>query len=173
MNILNILAEAVNFGEIDPTAAGAVGGVVAGGIMAFILGILVFVLIILAIIWVYFSLAFSAIAKKNGQSSPGLAWIPFVGPALVASKAAQMHWWPILLAIGFWIPYLGALLSLTFSVFFVIWMWKTFEAVGKPGWWAIFQVIPVLNIVWLVFIGIAAWSSSPVTTPIATKTAVK
>jgi hypothetical protein len=36
-------------------------------------------------------------------------------------------------------------------------MWKTFEAVGRPGWWAIFMIIPILNIVYLVFLGIAAW----------------
>lgn len=139
---------------------GAMGGALAGGILAMIMAfLLVFVLIAIAL-YIYSSLAFMAIAKKVGQKSPGLAWIPVVGPALVASKAAKMHWWPILLLVGCWIPFVGGLFSLAFAIFFIIWCWKMFEAVGKPGWWAIFMILPILNIVWLVFLGIAAWGTT-------------
>ncbi len=109
-------------------------------------------------IYVYMSLAFMAIGKKTNYKTPALAWIPLVGPSLIASSAAKMHWWPILLLLGMIIPFLGGLMVLAFWVFFIIWMWKTFEAVGKPGWWSIFQIIPILNIVWFIFLGIAAWS---------------
>ncbi|MFA5060979.1 MAG: hypothetical protein WC494_01525 [Candidatus Pacearchaeota archaeon] len=152
--MIKLLADAA----IPFDSSAFVGGAVGGGLIAFLMGMLVFVVIIGVALWIYMSLAFVAIARRNKQKSPNLAWIPIVGPALIASKAAKMHWWPILLLIGFWIPVLGGILGLAFAVFFVIWMWKTFEAVKRPGWWAIFQIIPVLNIVWLVFIGIAAWS---------------
>ena len=119
--MLKFLADAVAYGDIDPAL---IGGAAAGGLLAVLMGMFVFVLIIGALIWIYMSLAFSGIAKKNNQSSPGLAWIPLIGPAIVASKAAQMHWWPMLLLIGFWIPFVGWIFSLAFTVFFVIWMWK-------------------------------------------------
>ena len=154
--MLNFLAEAVALDGID-TAALA-GGALGGGLVAMVMGCFLFIVLILLAFYIYISLAFMGIAKKNKQSSPGLAWIPIVGPPIVAAKAAEMHWWPILLLVGAMIPFIGFVFSITFAVFFVIWMWKTFEAVDKPGWWAIFQVIPLLNIVWFVFIGIAAWS---------------
>ena len=47
---------------------------------------------------------YMAIGRKAGFSSPGLAWIPVVGPAIVASQVAEMHWWPILLLLAFFIP---------------------------------------------------------------------
>jgi hypothetical protein len=148
----------------DPNAAMA-GGFLAGGLLAMILGMLVFFLIIMAAIYVYMSLAFMGIAKKAKYPSPGLAWIPLVGPSIVASSVAKMHWWPILLLLSYPLVFVFPLFifiawiaMLVYAVFFVIWMWKTFEAVGKPGWWAIFQVLPIVNIVWFVFIGIAAWS---------------
>ena len=65
-----------------------------------------------------------------------------------------MHWWPWLFLIGIIIPFVGGLLLLAFSVFGIIWQWKMFEAVGKPGWWALLCLIPVVN---LIMIGIAAW----------------
>ncbi len=43
-------------------------------------------------------------------------------------------------------------------------MWKTFEAVKKPGWWSLIvlgSIIPILGILfviaYLVLIGLAAW----------------
>jgi hypothetical protein len=146
--------------SIDPNSfgQGAMAGGAMGVLFAFLMGIIVIVLIVALLLYIYMSLAFMAIAKKNKQESPGLAWIPIVGPAIVAAKAAQMHWWPILLLIGAFVPVIGGIFSLAFAVFFVIWMWKTFEAVGKPGWWAIFMIIPFVNIVYFVFLGIAAWS---------------
>jgi len=62
-----------------------------------------------------------------------------------------MHWWPWLLLIVAFLP----IINLVFVVFAIIWHWKMFEAVGKPGWWAILLLIPIVNIIML---AIAAWS---------------
>ncbi len=137
----------------------ALAGGIFGALLALALGLLIVAFIIAVIIWIYISLAFTAIGRKTGHPHPALAWIPLVGPQLIAVRAAGMHWWPILLLIGTVIPWVGWLFALANAVFFIIWMWKTFEAVGKPGWWSIFQIIPILNIVYLVFVGIAAWGS--------------
>jgi hypothetical protein len=138
------------------SSLGPEGSTLVGIIMA---AMLVFAVIGVAL-WVYMGLVYSAIARKARHSSPNLAWIPIVGPSIVTSSIAKMHWWPILLLIGGFIPVIGTLCSLAFLVFFVIWNWKTFEVIGRPGWWAIFMVIPILNIVFLVLLGVAAWSSS-------------
>ena len=161
------------FLQSAPVLDGIAGGAIAGGLMAFIMAFIGIIIVFSLIIYIYMSLAFMAIGKKTNYPSPGLAWIPMVGPALIASKTANMHWWPILLLIGMVIPFIGGLASLAFTVFFIIWMWKTFEAVGRPGWWAIFQIIPILNIVWFVFIGIAAWGNAESSVPVKTAKAIK
>jgi hypothetical protein len=105
-------------------------------------------------VYVYTSFAMMAIAKKARHPHPELVWIPFVGQGIVTAKIAKMHWWPLLLIIGGFIPLIGWIFSIAVCVFSIIWMWKTFEAIKKPGWWAILQLIPVVG---LVLLGIAAW----------------
>jgi len=109
------------------------------------------------ILWIYMSLAYMAIGKKAGLSMPGLAWIPGIGPLIITFQAAKMHWWPWLLLIGMVIPFVNVIANIAFTVYVVIWSWKMFEAINKPGWWAILLLIPVLN---LIMIGIAAWSKN-------------
>jgi uncharacterized membrane protein YhaH (DUF805 family) len=116
-----------------------------------------FFFILAIIVYLYSSFAYMAIAKKAKYPSPGIAWIPLVGPAIITAKTAQMHWWPILLLIGVFIPFIGGLFSLAFAVFSIIWLFKTYEKIGKPGWWAIMMIIPIVG---LVFLGIAAWSKN-------------
>ena len=116
---------------------------------------IVFIIILSIVMYIYFSFAYMAIARKAKYPSPGIAWIPAVGPALITSKTAKMHWWPILLLIGTVIPFISFIFGIAFAVFSIIWHWKTFETIGKPGWWAIMMIIPVVN---LIFLGIAAWS---------------
>ncbi len=149
---MNIFLQAATLNSED-----LIGSGILGGFAALIFAFLIFFIILAIALYIYTSLAFMAIARKTKTEPAGLAWIPAVGPAIIASKIAEMHWWPILLLIGFWIPFLNIILMIIFTVYFVIWMWKTFEAVGKPGWWAIFMIIPLLNIVYLVLLGIAAW----------------
>lgn len=115
---------------------------------------LFFLLLVLLAVYIYISFAFMAIARRTKAMSPGIAWIPVVGPALIASRVAKMHWWPILLLVGIVIPVVGGLFQLVFAVFFIIWLWYMFEKLRKPAWWAILCIIPIVN---LVLIGIAAW----------------
>lgn len=148
MNLFLETATLIN--EMDPYTA--------TGILAAIMAFLVIFLILGLAIYIYISFAFMAIGKKVKYPTPGIAWIPFIGPALITSKTAKMHWWPILLLIGIFVPLVNSLFLLVFGIFFVIWLWKTYEVIKKPGWWAILMIIPVVNIVGLILLGVAAWS---------------
>lgn len=105
--------------------------------------------------YIYMGFAYTAIGKKAKLKNPSLAWIPFVGPAIIAFQASKMPWWPWLLLIGTIIPFVGWIFSIAFAVFWIIWHWKLFEKIKKPNWWAILLIIPIVN---FVIIGIAAWS---------------
>ncbi len=134
-------------------ASGAIGG----GLAAFAITMIIFGAIFALAIYVYMSYVYMRIARKAKYSSPAIAWIPIVGPSLISANLARMHWWPILLLLATPIPFLGQLAALTFAVFLIVWTWKMFEGFGRPGWWAIFWLI---NIVEMVFLGIVAWSNN-------------
>ena len=136
----------------------AMMGIIEG--LSAIIGIMFFIIFIIFIfisivLYIYLSIVYKAIAKKANLSSPNLALIPGFGPLIIAFQASKMHWWPWLLLIGGLIPFVNLLAGLAFFVFFLIWHWKMFEAIKKPGWWALLLIIPIVN---LVIIGVAAWS---------------
>ncbi len=121
-------------------------------------------LIVSIVLWVYTSLAFTAIGRRAKISYPGLSWIPFTGPLITTFRISKMHWWPWLLLIGLLIPVLNIAAFVIFAIFAYIWMWKTFKAVKRPGWWALIpigNIIPVIGLVFsiafFVLVGIAAW----------------
>lgn len=120
-------------------------------------GFLLFLFIFIVAAYIYTSFAYMAIAKRVKYKSPGIAWIPGIGPMLIVSKTAKMHWWPILLLIGAIIPFIGFVFSIALAVFQVIWHWKTFEVMKRPGWWSILMLIPIVN---FVIIGIVAWGKN-------------
>jgi len=115
-------------------------------------------------IYLYFSFAYRAIAKKTNHSHPNIGWIPIIGPCLITSRTAKMHWWPVLLNI---IPFfstmvifmiaknsftynlrliVGLLVLIPFTIFlifFLIWNYKTFRFLNKPGWQSLIGLIIV------------------------------
>jgi len=124
-------------------------------LVGLVLASLAIFLVIAGFIYIYTSLAYFAIGKKARLKSPGFAWIPGVGPLIIAYKTSKMHWWPWLLIIGCLIPVVGAIALLIFGVVTVVWHWKMFESIKRPGWWSILMLIPIVN---FVIIGVAAWS---------------
>jgi hypothetical protein len=130
-------------------------GMYNGGLFALMAGMIVFLILIVIAVYIYLGFAFMAIARKAKLKMPGLAWIPFVGPLIIAYQTSKMHWWPWLLLIGYVVPVIGWIAQIAFAVFAVIWLWKMFEKIKRPGWWAILCIIPIVN---FVLFGIAAWS---------------
>lgn len=130
-----------------------VAAILAFGAIAFIFGVAVYI---------YWSLALMRIAKKIGTEPAWLAWIPIANLYLM-SQMAGMHWWPVLLVVGGFIPIIGVLAAPALMVFTIVWLWKIFEKVGKPNWWAVLCLIPIVN---LVLIGIAAWGEDTTITKV-------
>lgn len=176
-----------------------------GSIIELFSGMTIVIILISLALYIYLSIAYSKIGEKAKLGSPGIAWSP-MGSLVVIFESAKMHWWPFLmLTIGMMLSYLmiflvssiamiytayGILVVITliFVIMAIIWHWKTYEAVGKPGWWVLVPVISgalgfVLAIVGViietliiaiiggviaalgiivhfVLIGIAAWSES-------------
>lgn len=147
------LEEALLISNFDKSAF--VSGALGSGIAALIATFFLFFVLLMLGLYIYLSFAYMAIARKAKYSSPGIAWIPFVGPLIITNQISKMHWWPWLLFIGFAIPVIGFIAAIVFEVFSIIWLWKTFDKIKVPNWWAILTLIPVVG---LVFIGIAAWS---------------
>lgn len=126
-------------------------------ILAVVGAMMMFFVVIVVILYVYSALAFMNIAKRTKTPNAWLAWIP-VGNLVLMANIAKMHWWPVLLLIAFFIPFVNILAILTVYVFLIIWMWKICEARNKPGWWAVLVLIPFFGPIWqLVMMGILAW----------------
>ena len=117
------------------------------------------VMVVVGIVfYIYMALALMFTAKKLNDPQPWLAWIPVANFVLMA-RLAKMHWWPVLLIIGFIIPILNFIAMIAFTVYMVIWQWKICEARNRPGWWVILQFVPFIGGIWtLVMWGILAWS---------------
>jgi len=125
-------------------------------------------------VYIYTSMAFVSIAKKAKYKKPNLVWIPFVGKPLVMARISRMNPWPIWLyltplvnvlvffisvPIGIMFFFLSFLAFVAFTVFYFIWNWKTFEEIGRPGWWVLLALIPSVGpIIYFIMLGIAAWS---------------
>ena len=88
-----------------------------GGLFALLAGMIVASIIIGIAIYIYFGLAYMALGKKAKLKNPALSWIPGVGPLILAFQASKMHWWPWLLIIGMFIPFLNFIASPVFAVF--------------------------------------------------------
>lgn len=78
-------------------------------------------------------------------------FLPVSSPEFNTPLSGILIFWSVLF-------FLGLCLTVVFSVFFYIWFWKTFEAVGKPGWWVLMGLIPYVGIlILLVLLGIIVW----------------
>jgi len=183
--------EALGTGMTSPTSSlGGLGGPLLGSFLPLIAGLLAVMIIVFIVIYVYLALAFKKIGTKAGLQNPNVSWI--FTPLVSVFEISKMHWWPwpvlfigLLLSqllifvspIAFAIIY--ALIAIVFTVMCIIWHWKTFEAVGRPGWWILIPVIlgivgilvalasPIAGfiimiigfIAYLVLVGLAAWGT--------------
>lgn len=133
------------------------GIIVAFAFFSFIIGIG---------IYIYVALAYMRIAQKLNVKNPWLVWIPIANMYIMA-EMAQMPTWPVFLAIGLIIPFVNFFAAVALSIFSIVWNWKIFERMGRPGWWILLSFIPAIGpILIMVFLGMMAWGkdkNSPVT----------
>tara|TARA_Y100000310_G_C20238551_1_gene603504 strand:- start:174 stop:647 length:474 start_codon:yes stop_codon:yes gene_type:complete len=141
----------------------------------------IFLLILMLPFYVYISWAHMKIARRTNTNPSWLAWIPFANLYLL-SKMAKKHWWPVIFFVGGIISLrinffsetlfvvLGLLFLLIFFVFSLIWMWKIFVFVGRPGWWALTILIPSVGfLIFLILLGVAAWGEEKNIEPVRRK----
>lgn len=114
-------------------------------------GIVFLVFLVVAAIYVYTAVVLMVIAKKTKTEYPWLAWIP-VANFYLMTKIAGMPWWTMLLLLLGFIPILGGLVIMAVTT---VWWWKIAEARGKPGWYALLMLIPLVG---FVIMGVIAWS---------------
>jgi uncharacterized membrane protein YhaH (DUF805 family) len=136
------------------------------------IGIVIVLILVLFGIYIYFSIAYSKIGEKAKLGSPGIAWMPRFGKLAIIFESSKMHWWPFLMMIigiilGFIVVMFGleskialyigiGILIVTivvFSIMAIIWHWKTYEAVGRPGWWILVPIISFIVSCVLALIG--------------------
>jgi hypothetical protein len=141
---------------MDPTqitnSSDALAGFFLGGALGVLIALgIVILLLILAAIYVYFALAYQAIAKKLKYKKSWLAWIPIANWAMLL-KLGGFHWaWIFLLLI----PILG---WIALFVLFIIAHWKLFEKLKYPGWFSLSVIIPYVSfILYAVAVGLVAW----------------
>ena len=143
-------------------------------IIGFLLIVTLIYFTVMIFAYIYISLALMKIAKRTGTPNGWFAWIPILNLLLIA-KIAKMHWWPILLLvipyglsfiIGVFLPFGLTLIFVSyifyavFIVYMFIWQWKLLEAVGRPGAWVLFNLIPILGwFIYFILFGVAAWGN--------------
>jgi hypothetical protein len=181
-------------GEAISPMVGSSGGGMYSMMPAWVGSLVILFFIAFIGIYIYLSIAYMKIGEKAGLSCPGVAW---ANPIISIFEISKMHWWPwptffigylviyALMLVSPVLIYLIFALLIFMGVIFIMWQWKTFEAVQKPGWWAVispilcilgflcFLVLPfvgslvlsilglslfvIAGIIYLVLVGIAAW----------------
>ena len=127
------------------------GTLVGGGSLGALLGAFFAVfLIIFLVFYVYMALVLMTIANKTDTPNAWLAWIPIANFYLM-TQIAKVPWWTIFLMLLGVVPFVGIFVVLGVTIW---WWWKISEARGKPGWYGILMLIPVVN---FVMMGIIAW----------------
>lgn len=155
------------------------------GIFA-ISAVLSIIIIVIGIgLYVYTALAYMALAKRTNTPHRWMAWVPYIQFYLVA-KIARKSGWPILLLIipfilsffsqNIIITIISYLVFAVFAIFAIVWWWDICKIRGKPGWWALIMIVPLVGGIWaLIMIGILAWgkdkAGSAVPTPTTTASA--
>ena len=125
--------------------------------------LLIILIALIFAFYIYTSFAFRKLARRTNTKPAWLAWLPIVGKPILSSRIAQMHWWPILFLVVFFIPLVNIFTNLAFGVFYYIWLWKTFKRVNRPGWWPLLSLIPFIGgIIFLVLLGIATWGKEKI-----------
>jgi hypothetical protein len=120
------------------------------GALALVGGFLLLIVVFFIAFYVYMALALQTIAKRTKTENGWLAWIPIANVYLMLKIGGLSPLWMLgLLAV--FIPFVG---SLALGGCAIYWWWMISEARGKPGWWGILMIIPIVN---FIIPGILAW----------------
>ncbi|MCR4327421.1 MAG: hypothetical protein NUV46_02470 [Nanoarchaeota archaeon] len=126
-------------------------------------GAAILAIIFFVALYIYHSIAWYEIGRKQKYKHSWLAWIPVANIAMIFQMGG-FHWaWVFLILI----PILG---WIAIFVLIVISVWKIFEKEKYPGWFSLSLVIPrVGGILYLIAIGFVAWKEGPKKKPVVSK----
>ena len=100
--------------------------------------------------YIYGAIVLMTVAKKTKTKNGWLAWIPIANVYLM-TQIAKVPGWVTLAFLLVLIPFVGLILFLACYIW--LW-WKIAEARHKPGWIALFMIIPIVS---PVIMGLIAW----------------
>jgi hypothetical protein len=158
---MSSLLSGLSFPKISGNAIGDVlisEGEGLESILGLFSGMAIAMILISIALYIYLSLVYFKIGEKAKLGSPGIAWSPW-GSLMIIFESAKMHWWPFLmLTLGGSLGYLvimlagfaiiGSIIFVGIIIFFlvmaIIWHWKTYEEIGRPGWWIL---VPILSVI--------------------------
>lgn len=129
-----------------------------GAFGALLMTVMLLFVIVLIALYVYFALAWRAIARKRGYKKSWLAWIPIANLAMWLQMGGFSWLWIFLVLIPVlgWIPLI---------VLFIISSWRVFEKLKYPGWWSLAILVDGIGlgigtILYGVAVGVVAWSKN-------------
>jgi len=96
--------------------------------------------------YIVMAIGIMKLAKKFNTPNPWMAWIPVLNIWLMI-QIAGLEWWWILIVFAGIIPVIGWIAALLAGLY--IWL-KIVEKAGKPQWFVILMLIPLVNI-WAIF----------------------
>lgn len=96
------------------------------------------------------------LAVRTNTSNAWLAWIPVANVFTMVMVGGKAWWWALLILLLPIIPLLGGIAAIVLMV--IVWM-KVAERVGKPSWWGILMIIPLVNIIVLYMLAYAKGGS--------------
>jgi hypothetical protein len=129
--------------------------ILGGSLGALIAALFIFAVIFFIALYIYFALAWRAIARKRGYKHPWLAWVPVANIAMWLQMGGFSWAWIFLMII----PIAG---WIAVFVLFLISTWKVFEKLKYPGWLGLSPLLSVLGhgfgfLAYGIIIGIVAW----------------
>ena len=92
------------------------------------------------------------VGQRRGVESPGLAFVPFIGPTLVILWSIGRSGWLCVLGL---VP----LVNIVFDIWLIIVVPQTH---GRSGWWTLAFIIPGVNVIAFYWY---AFTLEPETTP--------
>lgn len=98
------------------------------------------------------AIALMVLADKTKSEIPKwFAWIPFLNLILTIDVSGLPIWTFIFFFLEV-IPFVGWILTWIFNIY--VW-WKIAERVGKPGWYSLLNLIPLIGP--FLSIGLITW----------------
>lgn len=124
-------------------------GLLALGFLGAFLG---FILVSVLIAYILSAIALMLIAQKTKTPNSWLAWIPIANIFLMVFVAKKEWWWALIILLINFIPIVGSFVAMGLLVY--IW-WLICERLNKPGALALLMLIPVVNLVFMLYLALS------------------